>query len=98
MQWDHEEGLSYLSPTGRRSTYGGKLVENVTQAVARDVMSHALLNVEAAGLRPVLTVHDEIICETDELEAVERLMLDTPPWAKGLPIAVEGRVDRRYGK
>jgi DNA polymerase len=76
------------------NTYGGKLTENVVQAVARDILANALLNVEAAGYRPVMHVHDEIICEEKhgdgsvaELESIMGIM---PDWATGWPVRAAG--------
>jgi len=79
----------------RLHTYGGKLVENVTQAVARDVLAHGMLQADPAGYRIVLSVHDELICETDDVSSatVENLagfMSRNPPWAEGLPLAAAG--------
>jgi len=83
-------------------TYGGKLAENVTQAVARDVLRDALLRVDKAGMEIVMHVHDEIVVESAigkvDLAEFEQLMAQVPVWAKGLPIAVEGWQGRRYRK
>ncbi|WP_026318133.1 DNA polymerase [Algicola sagamiensis] len=84
------------------NTYGGKLVENIAQAVARDLMADAMLRLEKAGYEIILTVHDEIIGEADidfgSLNEFESLMCQTPDWADGLPIAVEGFEALRYRK
>lgn len=86
----------------RQSTYGGKLVENITQAVARDIMAEAMIRVTSAGYEIVLSVHDELIAEVDELDAdvesFQELMCDSPEWATGLPIAADGFVAKRYRK
>lgn len=81
-------------------TYGGKLAENITQAVARDLLVEAMQRVDAAGLPIVLHVHDEIVTEssTDTLDELVRLMRIVPHWAAGLPIAVEGWSGFRYRK
>jgi DNA polymerase bacteriophage-type len=79
-------------------TYGGRLAENATQAVARDVLADALVRLERAELRPVAHVHDEVICETDELGRMRQLMTVEPSWAPGLPVAAEGFQTARYRK
>jgi DNA polymerase len=108
---DAEENFLYdgvEQKTGRWlpiRTYGGRFVENVTQAVARDVMAEALLRIEAeAGLVPVMTVHDEAVYEIPEVGAagtalsVRTLFNRSPSWATDLPVASETRVGSRYGK
>jgi DNA polymerase len=86
----------------RISTYGGKLSENITQAICRDLLAEAMLRVEAAGYQIVLTVHDEIVCEGAYAEAdrahFERLMTAVPAWAKGFPIAAGCWRSERYIK
>ncbi len=86
----------------RVSTYGGMLAENITQAVARDVMAEAMVRVEAAGYPVVLTVHDEVLAEPLEefgsIEEFNALMAVPPKWADGLPITVDGWQGRRYRK
>ena len=84
------------------TTHGGVLVENVTQAVARDVMADALLRAEDAGMEPVLTVHDELVIEAAigaftpaQLDAV---MATRPQWAPDLPLKAEGWKSKRYRK
>ncbi len=79
-------------------TYGGKLVENITQAVARDVLRDAIFRLENSDFRVILTVHDEIVCEGGDETAFKELMEATPHWAKGLPIKVETWTDERYRK
>lgn len=86
-----------------QSTYGGKLVENITQAVSRDIMAEALLRLEGhEDYTPVLSVHDEAINEVDEgkgfTEEVEWIMEQRPSWAPTFPIAVEGWRGKRYRK
>lgn len=85
-----------------RGTYGGKLTENVVQAVARDVMKMSELRVEAAGYIPLIDVHDECLTErekgTGSLKEFETLMSKLPKWADGLPVRVKGWVGPRYKK
>lgn len=88
---------------GFQYTYSGKLVENCTQALCRDLLANALLNVEANGYTIVLHVHDEIICETPDtpeynVAELERLMCELPEWAEGFPLVAEGAEMMRYAK
>lgn len=85
----------------RVHTYGGKLAENVTQATSRDLLAHAMLNLDAAGFPLILQVHDEVVCEADErhlLNDMKNIMLQTPGWAAGLPVDAECFETRRYRK
>jgi DNA polymerase len=93
------DGLNSISKKwGTERTYGGKLVENIVQSVARDVMAEAML---AAPTHLVMDVHDDMVWEVpgDGTDA-DRLwqIVETPPaWASGLPIASEVKISRRYG-
>lgn len=86
----------------RVSTYGGKLVENIIQAIARDIMVSGMFNVEAAGYEVVSTVHDEIISEADagfgSVKEYEHLLCETPEWGHTCPVAAEGYVAQRWRK
>ena len=84
----------------KQSTYGGKLVENITQAVARDIMAESMLELEKEGYNIVLTVHDEIISEVANgyVERFKTIMEKPPKWAKNLPITVEAYEAQRYRK
>jgi len=90
--------------TTRVSTWGGKLTENIVQAVARDVFADGLQRLEAKGYRIVWHVHDEVIIEVPEQHAEAVLtdtinILSTPPkWATHLPLAAEGSVETTYTK
>ncbi len=96
--------IVYTGMKGPTRTYGAKLVENTTQASARDVMAHGMLIAEADGFRPVGHVHDEVICEQpvdDEVHTPDRLeqcLTVVPPWAEGLPLAAECKQSERYAK
>lgn len=86
-------------------TYGGRLVENVVQAIARDILSDTILRLEKNGLPVILTVHDEIICEietgrfsNDLIDQFTKYMNQTKEWAKGLPVESEAWYGKRYGK
>ena len=86
----------------RLSTYGGKLVENIVQATARDIMVQGMHNVEAVGYEIISTVHDEIISETEDgfgsVEEYERLLCEMPSWGATCPIAAEGFFAKRWRK
>lgn len=98
-QWIEKEGWRFDSPLGHRAdTYGGRLVENATQAISRDILAHALVGLENAGYRTVGHVHDEAIVEGGDIEGVAKVMCDLPGWAKGLPVAAEGFNCSRYRK
>jgi DNA polymerase len=85
-------------------TYGGKLTENITQAVARDILCDAQYRIERAGYEIVLHVHDEIGIESDESRAEQALkdifdiMAIIPVWAEGLPLRADGFVSKYYKK
>jgi DNA polymerase len=86
----------------RMSTYGGKLSENVTQAICRDILAEAMLRVEAASFPVVVHVHDEVITEGAFNEAdrvrFEALMTEVPVWAKDFPISAGCWLSPRYIK
>jgi DNA polymerase len=88
----------------RVSTYGGSLAENMTQAIARDLLADAMRFIEAEGIEIVMHVHDECVAEvkrfraTYALERMEAIMSETPAWAKGMPLAAKGWAGRRYRK
>lgn len=87
----------------RIKTYAGKCVENITQAVACDVLCNAFKNVIAAGFQPVLSVHDEILTEAWDngrltYKDLEKAMEILPAWATGLPLSAAGFESYRYHK
>lgn len=81
-------------------TYGGRLVENVVQAISRDLMVSAMLRLEYNNYALLLTVHDEILAEKKygNVKEFEQLMVRVPLWAMGLPMKVEGWSGDRYQK
>lgn len=92
-------GLTYLGTDNakhytRLKTYGGKLVENITQATARDCLRDAMAALDAAGYPIVFTVHDEVILDAPvgfgSLGEVREIMGRPVPWAPGLPLSAEG--------
>lgn len=86
------------------STYGGSLAENVTQAVARDLLAFGLTSLEHHGYSVIMHVHDEAVVEiptsSDDgtLKHIESVIAQTPAWAEGLPVSAEGWRARRYRK
>lgn len=76
------------------STWGGKLFENIVQKTARDILTHAMVNLDKAGYELVLHVHDEPVAEIDEnrgsVEEYERIMIDLPWWCRDWPVRVGG--------
>lgn len=86
-------------------TYGGKLVENIVQAIARDCLAIAIENLEAQGLHVVFHIHDEVVIDTpawaDEdtmLDTVTKIMTKPIPWAQALPLNADGWVDKFFKK
>ena len=93
----------YTKQWKRIKTYSGKLVENITQASARDVLAYGLVAANEEGYSPRLTVHDEIICQPPDLEEfndkhLSSLLATVPVWCEGLPLAAKGHTSYRYVK
>lgn len=94
----------YTRQWKRIKTYGGKLIENCTQAFARDVMAYNMPRIqEQAGYPIVLSVHDELLTEPEDSEAfnsdkLSALLANVPPWAQGIPLAAAGFQTYRYRK
>lgn len=83
-------------------TYGGKLVENITQAVARDCLAETVERLEAAGYPVVFHIHDEVVIDArpgrNKLEDVVEIMRQVPSWAPGLPLNADGWVNPFFKK
>ena len=88
------EGLNSANKWVRGETYSGKLVENITQATARDLLAEAMWRMEKAGLDIVAHIHDEVVLEVRKgsvtVEDVTAIMNQNPEWADGLPLASAG--------
>ena len=106
---EYRERIRYMGENqttrqwGKQYTYGGKLSENVTQALCRDLLANALVTVEGAGWPVVLHVHDECVCEVPNtadytLAELGRMMCELPVWATGFPLAYSGDEVMRYAK
>jgi len=101
-----QKQISYMSVDSttnsylRTGTWGGKIVENLVQGIARDILAEAMLRLDNQGFEIVLTVHDEIVIEVHKAipSYVGRVMCELPVWAKGLPLATEGWKGKRYKK
>jgi DNA polymerase len=88
---------------GWQYTYGGKLAENIVQALCRDLLAWSMPGVEAAGYKIILSVHDELLTEVPDtpeytVKELERLMCVLPAWAKDFPLSAEGWEGKRYKK
>ena len=87
------EGVGQTKKWERIESFGAKFVENCVQAISRDLLCHAMRRLDEAGLPIVMHVHDEVVIEAPPSvspEEVCRLMSETPPWAKGLPLRADG--------
>ena len=107
-RWGPRSKLTYMGVNTytrkweRLGTYGGHLTENVVQAAARDLMADAMVRAEVSGYRPILTVHDEVVCDTPEghgsVPEFHDLLTQTPEWAQGCRVEAECWEGERYRK
>ena len=87
---------------GTITTWGGKLVENIIQAVSRDILCNAMMNLASAGYKINFHIHDEVILEVPDedksknLEDVIKRMCALPDWANGLPLNAAGFDNASY--
>lgn len=117
MPWDEDDlrpAVTYYSEDSQKkiwrrfTAYGGLFCENAVQSVARDIMAHALVLLEKLGAQPVLTVHDEAVCQVSKLkypnpkdaaDAVKRVMLSPPDWLPDIfPLQADASASNRYVK
>lgn len=90
---------------GKVDTYGGKLTENVVQAIARDLIAYSMYNLEEEGYQVVMHVHDEAISEVpddghtkESLDRMIEIMRRTPDWASDMPLNAAGFISKYYQK
>lgn len=95
-----KESWRYADPRrGRIGTYGGRLAENATQAVARDVLAEGLMRLHRLGYDVVGHVHDEVlVAGRHDPEEIAAILTEPPSWAPDLPLGAEGFVTKRYRK
>lgn len=100
-------GIGYLAPAANgqlvvQETFGGKIAENITQSIARDLLAYGMTSLEAAGYPIVFHVHDEIIAEMPigqgSVEEACEIMARAPEWAAGLPLRADGEAMLFYHK
>lgn len=98
-------GVNDKNKWGRVETYGGKLVENCVQAIARDCLAQAIERLEAAKLPVVFHVHDEVVIDVapfgndkEMLDKVVGIMATPICWAQGLPLSADGWVGKFFKK
>ncbi len=101
------DAIGYYAPSAagkmvEQETFGGKLVENCTQAIARDLLAHAMQNLERHGYRIVIHIHDEAVMEVPldfgSMEEACAIMGQGPAWAEGLPLRADGYECSSYRK
>lgn len=104
------EALNYMGQNQttkkweRIPTYGGKLTENIIQAIARDCLAEAIKNLVKSGFKVLFHIHDECICEVPKndsrftLENAIEIMCQIPKWAEGLPLNADGFTSDYYKK
>lgn len=101
----YEGQIQTTGQWGEMDTYGGKLCENMVQAIARDLLGYSLMQVEKAGFKVDFHVHDEMIAEIpkdgnekDRYDLMVRIMSTPPDWASDLPLRADGYITDYYKK
>lgn len=95
------QGVNEKNQWSDIDTYGGKLVENVVQATARDILAVSMIRLHKTGYPIIGHVHDEVIIEAPEgesIEVIEDIMSEPVEWADGLPLDADGFVTSFYKK
>jgi DNA polymerase len=93
---------SYTRKWCKQKAYGGLLTENIVQGIARDILAESLLKLEEKDYPVVMHIHDQNVVEIKNgkgsLEEMEETMCSLPEWATGLPLAVDGSINKRFKK
>jgi DNA polymerase I-like protein with 3'-5' exonuclease and polymerase domains len=103
LEIDSDDNYSYASRNSKTKIYGGKVIENVCQALARCIISWQMVQI-AKKYKIALTVHDSLVCVVREEEVqeaqefIEGVMRTSPKWARGLPLDCESGVGKNYGE
>lgn len=94
------EGIVVGNKWDKIESYGGKFVENIVQAIARDILAEAMMRIEKEGFNIVMHIHDEVVIESDSssIEEVNQIMSLVPSWAPGLILDADGFESEFYKK
>lgn len=94
------EGIVVGNKWERQESYGGKFVENIVQAMARDILAEAMKRLENKGFNIVMHIHDEVVIESDlsSIEEINEIMSIVPSWADGLILDADGFESEFYKK
>ena len=94
------EGIVVGNKWDKIESYGGKFVENIVQAIARDILAEAMMRLEKKGFNIVMHIHDEVVIESDSssIEEVNQIMSVVPEWADGLILDADGFESEFYKK
>ncbi|WP_295149136.1 DNA polymerase [uncultured Peptoniphilus sp.] len=94
------EGIVVGNKWDKIESYGGKFVENIVQAIARDILAEAMMRLEKKGFNIVMHIHDEVVIESDSssIEEINEIMSSVPSWAPGLILDADGFESEFYKK
>lgn len=94
------EGIVVGNKWDKIESYGGKFVENIVQAIARDILAEAMMRLEKKGFNIVMHIHDEVVIESDSssIEEINEIMSMVPSWAPGLILDADGFESEFYKK
>ncbi|MDD7305408.1 DNA polymerase [Anaerococcus sp. AGMB00486] len=94
------EGIVVGNKWDKIESYGGKFVENIVQAIARDILAEAMMRLEKNGFNIVMHIHDEVVIESDSssIEEINKIMSVVPSWAPGLILDADGFESEFYKK